>query len=145
MFDLQVACTMIMQERCHKHDPLTYFQPSMPRRSPDWRPLPGGCTWMRGGLYSRMRTTWPQLQRVISAPSALPQWRVDLCKWHLPANTAYTVQKSCKLYRSAEQSFGRPLSGVQSWCKVRCLSTTVPVFCVRCWPSCLAGVPLTVA
>ena len=32
----------------------------------------------------------------------------------LQGNTAYTVQKSCKLYRSAEQSFVRPLSGVQS-------------------------------
>jgi len=31
---------MLMQERCHKHDPLLYFQPSMPRRSPDMAAAP---------------------------------------------------------------------------------------------------------
>ena len=138
---MQFACTMIMQERCHKHDPLLYFQPSMPRRSPDWRPLPGGCTWMRGAIYRRMRTTWPQLQRVISAPfAALPGWRVDRCKWDLLhvcfLGFGKDVIGSTLLILSIRaansrvlEALDRALRGLwvefKAWCKVRRLSTTV--------------------
>ena len=66
----------------------------------------------------------------LSPFAALPQWRVDRGKWDLPA------RGRCLYWPEELQTISLRCLWVEfkARCKVRRLSTTVPVFCVRCCP-----------